>query len=164
MVPGMPAPEVPSEMILQASRRLRAAQRALGLRNADMAALLKVGENVYGNWVGSNPKRRISEIAMLRLWQLTRIPMEFIYGGDISRTDYDLAEKLKVACAIERAVIGAPVAQFPMETDHTGRPPARVPRAARASTMHEPPPGPPGFAEPQAPVGGIAAPERRRRA
>ena len=163
MVPAMARAEVPSEMVLQASRRLRAAQRALGLRNADMAHMLKVGENTYGNWVGNNPKRRISEIAMLRLWQLTRIPMEFIYGGDISRTEYDLAEKLKAACAIEGAVIGAPVAEFPMQTDHTGRPPARVPRRAPGPSLHDQQaPLAPGFAERPAPLAPIGSGVRRR--
>jgi hypothetical protein len=161
----MPRAEVPSEIILQASRRLRAAQRALDLRNVDMAKMLDVGENTYGNWVGSNPQRMLPEIAMLRLWQQTRIPMEFIYGGDISRTDYEMAEKLKAACAIEGAVIGAPVAEFPMQTDHIGRPPARVPRRAPRTTLHDQQaPLPPGFAEPQAPLRPVGSGVRRRRA
>jgi transcriptional regulator with XRE-family HTH domain len=135
----MPKPEVPSEIILQSSRRLRAAQLALGLRNADMARLLNVGVNTYSNWIGSEPKRRISELAMLRLWQHARIPMEFIYGGDISRTDYELAQKLIAAAAEVGAVIGAPAAEFPMQTEHIGRAPARAPRRQRGP-LHEPQP------------------------
>lgn len=162
MLHRMANPEVPSEMVLQASRRLRAAQLALGKRNADMAAMLKVGENVYGNWVGANPKRRIPEMAMLRLWQHTRIPMEFIYGGDLSRTEYELAQKLIEACATVEAVIGAPAAEFPMQTEHTGRKPAAPPRRPPGVAVHEPPA--PGFAEPQAHLKPIGSGLRRRRA
>lgn len=141
-VSRMPTPPTPaeSERIWQSKLRLRAAQIALGLRNADMAHALDIAENTYSNWIGSDPKRTIPERAALRLWTLHRIPMEFIYGGDISRTDYDLAQKLREACAELGAVVGAPVAEFPMQADHLNRPPAKAPPRRRppGATLHEP--------------------------
>lgn len=138
----MPPPPQPSESerIRQSKLRLRAVQIALGLRNADMAHALDISENVYGNWIGSDPKRTIPERAALRLWTHHRIPMEFIYGGDISRTDYEMAQKLITACAEVGAVIGAPIAEFPMQTDHQQRPPAKAPPRRRppGATLHDP--------------------------
>ena len=145
----MPKARAPaeSERVRQAKLRLRAVQRTLDLRNADMAHELGVQENTYANWIGADPKRGIPEAAALRLWQRWRIPMEFIYGGDLTRTEYDLAAKLREACAQEGAVCDAPMAEFPMQTEHTGRAPARVPPKRRGNfTVHEgqapPPEGP----------------------
>lgn len=127
-------------MALQAGRRLRAAQIALRRGVTELANAIGVQQNTFSNWMAPDNKRMPDQIAMFRLWQEFRIPMEFIYGGDASRMEYDLREKVLRAAAEVDAVVGAPVAEFPMQTDHTNRPPARVPawRRPRGAMLHEP--------------------------
>lgn len=129
-----------SEIAQQAGRRLRAAQLALRRGVTELANAIGVQQNTFSNWMAPDNKRMPDQIAMFRLWQNFRIPMEFIYGGDTSRIEYDLREQIIEAAAEVGAVIGAPVAEFPMQAEHTGRQPAQPPKRRRppGATLHEP--------------------------
>lgn len=129
-----------SEIAAQAGRRLRAAQLALGRGVTELANALGVQQNTLSNWMSPTNSRMPDQVAMLRLWQHFRVPMEFIYGGDTSRIEYDLRERIIQAAAEVGAVLGAPVAEWPMQAENRALPraPARAPqRRPGGHTLHE---------------------------
>jgi transcriptional regulator with XRE-family HTH domain len=130
-----------SEIARQAGLRLRAAILALDLKVTQLANTLGVQQNTLSNWTSDKNGRMPDQIAMLRLWQHYRVPMEFIYGGETGRMEYDLREKIIAAAAQIGAVLGGPVAEWPMQADSptSPRPPAAAPRRRAARVLHEDP-------------------------
>lgn len=133
------ATTAPSEVARQAGLRLRAVILALDLKVTSLANLLGVKQNTLSNWLSDKNKRMPDQVAMLKLWQHFHVPMEFIYGGETGRMEYGLREKIVAACAQVEAVVGGPVAEWPMQAEGAARPrpPATVPSRRGPRTLHE---------------------------
>jgi transcriptional regulator with XRE-family HTH domain len=136
----------PSEMKVQAGLRLKAARLALGVHRADVfAATLGVTATAYGNYEKGD---RLPDAAMLvRLLEKSGIGPDWVYAGSLAGVPFDLAEVLREKAAEVGAVVGGPVAQWPMATERHAlpRPPAAVPPKRLRSghlTIHEPLPTP----------------------
>jgi transcriptional regulator with XRE-family HTH domain len=145
-LPEMPKQQRPSEMKEQAGRRLKAARLALDVDRQDVfAAALGVTATAYGNYEKGD---RLPDAAMLvRLLALSGIGPDWVYAGSLAGVPYELATTLRAKAAEVGAVVGGPVAEWPMAAAAKAlpRPAAAVPalpRTPRRATLHEPPPGP----------------------
>jgi len=132
-----------AELMQQAGLRLRAVRLALDLGQDAFANAIGVERPALSNW--ENGIRLVSVIAMVRLAQRFGIPLDFIYVGSLRQVPYELAAKLEHHAAELGAVLGGPVAEWPMQVQEPRPPAARPPRRPRPSgTLHESPPDKPG--------------------
>lgn len=113
--------------------RLKAARLVLGLQVEEAAALAGVSKKAFEAY--ESGQNFMQPLTALRFFQRTEIPMEFIFGGDLRRTSYDLAQQLTEACTTTGAAIGGSVPEWPMATE---RAPAHIPkRSRRGGALHE---------------------------
>lgn len=137
----------PSEMKTQAGLRLKAARLALDVPRADVfAAKLGVSPTAYGNY---EKGERLADAAMLvRLLEKSGIGADWVYAGSLAGVPFELAEILRQKAAEVGAVVGGPVAQWPMATERKPLPttpaaiPPKRPKHGRV-TIHEPQEPPP---------------------
>lgn len=113
--------------------RLKAARLVLGLEVDEAAALAGVSKKAFEAY--ESGQNFMQPLTAFRFFQQTEIPMEFIFGGDLRRTGYELAQQLTEACATTGAAIGGSVPEWPMAAK---RAPGRIPkRTSRGGTLHE---------------------------
>lgn len=74
------------------AKRLLATRYALGLRSSDIADRAGIKRNAYSQYEGG--KRRISLEAAWALVDTFDLDLNWIYGGDMSRLPYELANKI----------------------------------------------------------------------
>ncbi len=167
---GMPKQERPSETVLMAGRRLKAARIALGMRVEEFANSIGVEQTRMSNWTSETNPRLPDVMAMVRLWHRWGIPMEWIYAGDLHGVPYGLGQKLTAAAAEVGAVVGAPEREWPAAVErrpgaYGAATPAAPPppKAPRGSMLHEAQTGKPGLAEDQAPLRKPFRPRDKRR-
>ena len=131
----------PSEMKTQAGLRLKAARLALDVERQDVfAAALGVSPTAYGNY---ELGKRLPDAAMLvRLLAKSGIGADWVYAGSLAGVPFDIAQILLEKAAEVGAVVGGPVAEWPMATAAGARPrpaaavPQRRHRGGRV-TLHE---------------------------
>ena len=138
---GMPRKPPASEIDVMAGRRLRAVREAMGIGQAAFGHIVGVERTTLANWeAGRLPDVR----AMVRLMQKVGVPLDWIYAGYLRNLPYEVAEMLEARAADLGAVVGGPVAEWPMEIDRRPglqslRAPAAVPaKRLRRVTFHEP--------------------------
>jgi transcriptional regulator with XRE-family HTH domain len=129
--PRVSTKERPSEIVIQAGRRLRAVREALSWPQERFADEIGVTRTALANWEGGT--RLPDVLAMVRLFRRFGIPLEWIYAGELRHVEYDLAQALIDKAADLGAVVGAPTAEWPAAVTsrvgpHGAAPPARVPR------------------------------------
>jgi DNA-binding transcriptional regulator YiaG len=112
-------------------RRLHAVREALGLRAEAMANMLQVSLKAYRAW--ESGQNVLPPLTAYRLLVLEKVPMEWLYAGDLRRADYDLAQRLTAAASEVGAAIGGPVPEF--TTDN--RPEPAGPPRRRGVALHE---------------------------
>lgn len=102
-----------------------------------MASLLGISTKAYQAY--ESGQNMITPMPAYRLLVIERVPMEWLYAGDLRRSDHDVAQMLEAAAAEVGAVVGGPVPEFPMQTDHVLRAPAAPParRRSAARRLHE---------------------------
>ena len=134
--------ERPSEMKRQAGLRLRAVREHLELKQESMANLLGCTRTALTNW--ENGERLPDVAAMVRLYSRTGITLEWIFAGSLREMAYDKADSLAQLAAQLGAVVGGPVAEWPMAVERAPgtaglRAPAQVPkrRPKPAGWLHE---------------------------
>jgi transcriptional regulator with XRE-family HTH domain len=140
----MPKPLASSELMTQAGLRLRAARQVLDVSQEVLAAQIKVERAALANW--EQGSRLVSVLAMMRLYQRFGIPLEWIYCGELRQVPYEIGEQLKDEAAKIGAVVGGPVAEWPMAVVRrpglaAQKPAAAVPRKRPkpGGWLHEPP-------------------------
>lgn len=144
-LPGMPKKPPLSEQDRMAGLRLRAVREAWDARGVikqeTFAAKIGVTRTALANWeAGRLPDVR----AMVRLHEWLRIPLEWIYLGELRHVDYDLAERLSATAAELGASVGGPTPEWPMQVERrpglaASKPPASIPTRRRRVTLHERP-------------------------
>lgn len=139
----MRSPIIASEVIVQAGRRLKAAREHLGLNQETLAREIGVERTRLANWESGT--RLADVLAMVRLYQRFSITLEWIYAGNLSSLPYDVARDLEARAVELDAVVGAPVAEWPMQVAKQAglqgeRRPARVPRRRRQGGYLNSPP------------------------
>lgn len=124
---------------LQAARLALSRQLGFDLSQDSLAHALHVTRGAYANWEQGTRFARVP--AMLRLYELFGIPLEWIYAGHLRSVPYSVAQLLEECAGEVGAPVGAPVLQFPSATERAGpgRPVARVPSKSRKGpgTLHE---------------------------
>jgi transcriptional regulator with XRE-family HTH domain len=148
-VRNAPAFDAASEAKRQAGLRLKAARLTLGLSAEVMATELGLTRTALT--AQENGQNTPDPLVMARMLRRFGITLEWIYAGELRYVrDFDFQEALRAKAAELGAVVGAPVAEFPMEVEHLGRQPGAAPKRRRppGATIHEPPapfsPRPPG--------------------
>lgn len=143
----MPRKEAPTELDVMAGRRLKAVREAFAedgpINQALFGSKIGVTRTALANWeAGKLPDVR----AMVRLNHWLGIPLEWIYLGQLRHVERDLADRLEQRAAVLGAVVGGPVAEWPMQKERRPglegmRPAAAVPRRVFVGkTFHEAPP------------------------
>lgn len=139
---AMSKPERPSEMKRQAGLRLRAVREHLELKQETMASLLGCTRTALANW--ESGVRMPDVAAMVRLYTRTGITLEWIFAGSLRELGYEKSFELERIAAELGAVVGGPVAEWPMEVERrpgsrAHQQPAAVPRRRPKSTgwLHE---------------------------
>ncbi len=137
--PGSGSFEPASEGKRQAGLRLKAVRLAIGLSAEKLAEAIGISRNALTAYeTGQN---MADPLAMARLLRRFGVAMEWIYAGEIRNVrDFEFQELVLKHAAELGAVVGAPFAEFPAQTDHSGRQPGRVPpkRRPAGATVHEP--------------------------
>ena len=131
--PKKPAIDPASLQRRHAGLRLAAVRKMLSRSAAEMAHLMGVSMKAYQAYEGG--QNLVTPLPAYRLFVLERVPMEWLYAGDLRRADYDVAQRLTEAAAEVGATIGGLVPEF--ETDARPDPP-RPPRRPLRS-LHEDP-------------------------
>jgi transcriptional regulator with XRE-family HTH domain len=130
--PKKPALDAASLLRRHTGLRLAAVRHMLGRRAAEMAHLMGLSLKAYQAY--ESGQNMIAPLPAYRLFALERVPMEWLYAGDLRRTDYDIAQRLTESAAALGATIGGPVPEFPTDArDNPARPPPRPLRS-----LHEP--------------------------
>lgn len=140
--------DAPPDLIRAVGLRLYAARLALGhqlghdLSQDALASALHVTRGAYANWEQGSRFARVP--AMLRLYELFGVPLEWVYAGHLRTVPYDLARLLEECAAQVGAPVGAPVlaSSSPVERSRPGRPAARVPSKGSGRGFHEEMPAP----------------------
>jgi transcriptional regulator with XRE-family HTH domain len=87
-------------------RRVRAARRAAGLRQRDLAAICATTPNAVTNWEAGTRRLGISQAAMLL--PILRVTLDWLYLGDDRGLDWEKREALAAALAEEPEPGAAP--------------------------------------------------------
>lgn len=145
--PLKPAIDPASLQRRHAGLRLKAVRHMLSRPVEAMANLMGLSTKAYQAY--ESGQNLITPMPAYRLMVMERVPMEWLYAGDLRRADHDIAQMLTTSSAEVGAVVGGPVPEFPMQTDHVLRAPAAPPRR-RPSTLqlHEDQAPPPGRTDP----------------
>lgn len=140
---AMPRKPPSSEIDRNAGLRLRAVRDTFALdgpiNQAFFASRIGVERTALANWEGGKlPDVR----AMVRLNQWIGIPLEWIYLGQLAHVAFDLADRLVARAAELGAVVGGPMAEWPMEVRSRqglsgSRQPAAVPHRRSTVVLHE---------------------------
>lgn len=93
-----------------------------------MAHLMGLSLKAYQAYEGG--QNLITPLPAYRLFALERVPMEWLYAGDLRRADYELAQRLAEAAAQVGATIGGPVPEFQTDAQPDPATPARLPSRA----------------------------------
>lgn len=126
-----------------AGLRLKAVRDALEIGQEAFASKIGVSRTALANWEGG---RLPDVVAMIRLFQVFGIPIEWVYCGMLRNVPYELAQQLEERAAELNAAVGAPTVEWPMQVERKPgiaglRPPGAVPRRRkRRNQLHEPPP------------------------
>lgn len=136
----MPRKPRPDDLVTHVGRRLVAIRRLLDAQQLPFANAIGVEPTTLSNW--ENGSRLADPVAMTRLMVRFRIPLDFIYGGQLHGFDFEDGERLRTICADLHAAVGAPAPEWPMQLDqHTPKParrPGHVPRVRRDNRrLHE---------------------------
>ncbi|MFN6998893.1 MAG: helix-turn-helix domain-containing protein [Elioraea tepidiphila] len=123
--PKKPALDPASLLRRHAGLRLAAARHTLGRSAAEMAHLMGLSLKAYQAY--ESGQNMIAPLPAYRLFALERIPMEWLYAGDLRRTDYDLAQRLTESAAVIGATVGGPVPDFRTEARDNPAGPPRIP-------------------------------------
>lgn len=127
--------ERPSELVLQAGLRLRAARQALNLSQEVLSREIGATRTALANW--ENGERLADVVAMTRLLSRFGIPLEWIYAGRLAQLPYDLAQAIEREAISLGAVIGGAIAEWPMQV-RDRLPAARKRRLPRGhGTLHD---------------------------
>ena len=140
----MPRKPPASEIDRNAGLRLRAVRETFSpdgpINQEFFAAKIGVGRTTLANWeAGKMPDSR----AMVRLNLWIGVSLDWIYVGEIGRISFDWAERLRQRAAELGAVVGGPVAEWPMAVRARPGPegmrsPAAVPKTKRRTvTLHD---------------------------
>lgn len=111
--------------------RLAAVRHMLGRSAPEMAHLMGISTKAYQAY--ESGQNMITPLPAYRLFAIERIPMEWLYAGDLRRVDYEVAQRLTDSAAAVGATIGGPVPEFPTDARAD---PARPPRLPPRS-LHE---------------------------
>ena len=83
----------PSEFVHRAAARLRVTRCVLGLTQRSMAELCGASEARWSNWERADHLPDI--LAMARLSGLFRVPLDWIYRGDLAGLPWHLVPELR---------------------------------------------------------------------
>ena len=103
--------------------RLKAARQALGLdKQGSMATMLGVGTSTYNNWELGIRLAPVS--AMVRLYVIAGVSLDWIYAGDLRGMSMELGQKLRSDLAKSTST--------PAELTFASPPPARAGKRGKA--------------------------------
>lgn len=121
-----------SLMRQHAGLRLAAVRHMLGLPAEAMANIMGVSKKAYQAY--ESGQNAIQPLPAYRLLVFEKVPMEWLFAGDLRRTDFEIGQRLTDEAGRLGAAIGGPVPDFP--TPNRPHPPA-APRAHIPRTVHE---------------------------
>lgn len=127
--------------MVQVGLRLRAVREVMSLNQAEFGRLLGVTGNAIGNYERGD--RVPDPLAVMRLEMRFGFPMNWIFAGQLRNFgDFDRAAEIEAKAAELGAVIGAPVAEWPMALPTENGQPIRIPghkprRKGGAQGLHE---------------------------
>lgn len=109
---------IPADILRAVGLRLRATRLALGKKQDELATEIGAERNAYANWEGGT--RRPDVLALIRLFHVHRISLDWVLGGALSGLPPDLQSRV-FGAAVD---IGAPLAgeNAPVVPPRRGRP------------------------------------------